>query len=652
MRITRIKLQNYRQYRDVEVDFSNSSKDLHLLIGDNAQGKSNLLNAINWCLYSSEPHLTNQTRALPVVNLDLLKEESYNENQLVKVEVEVEDDDTIIKFERQANYLMSQIKQVRKPAFERLVVSKQKKGGNWQIYRDEDAISEVEYYFPQDFREIFFFDGEHLSSYFREVSGKKIKNTIKVVSQIQVLEVIEDRLGKVLTKKRREATKANPKTQLVEKEITQYNKEIERFRSQISELTDTLASARNEIKELEEYLGSAPDIEEINTQRKTLLDELKYYEKLRKDKESEFYRIAPGLIVLLFLKEDMKDFQNKIDELQQAKQIPPTIERRLVEKIIEDKKCAICESELREKNLETVKNLLESIKISSDLARVLNEQDKMLFSNISQIKAKRKTLESIVKDISSFKKMENTKRGLFEKVDRDFSMIPNPGEIEKAWNKRRDLSAAIGRTNRDIGSLQAQLKIAIENKNNKEEELSRQIKKLGLAKALQNEIDFCEKALNAVNIAKLELIEDTRENVRKSTKEKFFELNFVSDNYTDVLLNENYELDVIHRYGIGAAGGLSGAERLLLALAYILALHEITNLDSPLIIDTPIATVAGENRLNFAKVLAKISESKQIVLLLTPAEYSEELINSFHGSFATRRRIICKGSTSSVEEYR
>jgi len=52
MRIDRLVLKNYRQFRNIELPFNkNSYNDLHVIVGRNGTGKTNILNAINWCLY-------------------------------------------------------------------------------------------------------------------------------------------------------------------------------------------------------------------------------------------------------------------------------------------------------------------------------------------------------------------------------------------------------------------------------------------------------------------------------------------------------------------------------------------------------------------------------------------------------------------------
>ena len=67
----------------------------------------------------------------------------------------------------------------------------------------------------------------------------------------------------------------------------------------------------------------------------------------------------------------------------------------------------------------------------------------------------------------------------------------------------------------------------------------------------------------------------------------------------------------------------------LLALAFTLAIQEVSNFDNLLFIDTPVGKISDENRENFANVLLDISTHKQIILQFTPSEYSSEIRDVF-----------------------
>ncbi|MCS7242924.1 AAA family ATPase, partial [Candidatus Caldatribacterium sp.] len=70
MRLSKIVFKNYRQFCDTELVLEEPREyDIHLVIGKNGTGKTNLLNAINWCLYGEEPYLHLNSQRLPISNV-------------------------------------------------------------------------------------------------------------------------------------------------------------------------------------------------------------------------------------------------------------------------------------------------------------------------------------------------------------------------------------------------------------------------------------------------------------------------------------------------------------------------------------------------------------------------------------------------------
>lgn len=76
MRIKSIEIKNLRQLKDVMIRFDkdNDENDLHVILAENGVGKTNILNAITWCLYNKEMHLRDKENALEIVNSQVVEE--------------------------------------------------------------------------------------------------------------------------------------------------------------------------------------------------------------------------------------------------------------------------------------------------------------------------------------------------------------------------------------------------------------------------------------------------------------------------------------------------------------------------------------------------------------------------------------------------
>lgn len=108
--------------------------------------------------------------------------------------------------------------------------------------------------------------------------------------------------------------------------------------------------------------------------------------------------------------------------------------------------------------------------------------------------------------------------------------------------------------------------------------------------------------------------------------ELFDSLIWKKDTYGRVELDANFRLKLYHKVTMTSClNSCSAAEKELLALAFTLAVHEVSGYDNLLFIDTPVGRVSDENRENFAQVLLDISKKKQIILAFTPSEYSDEI---------------------------
>ena len=95
-------------------------------------------------------------------------------------------------------------------------------------------------------------------------------------------------------------------------------------------------------------------------------------------------------------------------------------------------------------------------------------------------------------------------------------------------------------------------------------------------------------------------------------------------------------------------GSLSATEYMALAYSFTLAIHEASGKNCPLVVDSPLGRVSDENREKMANELLKVSKDKQIIMLFTPDEYSEEVKNVYEGNAASIRVLSLSEDESEV----
>jgi DNA sulfur modification protein DndD len=113
--------------------------------------------------------------------------------------------------------------------------------------------------------------------------------------------------------------------------------------------------------------------------------------------------------------------------------------------------------------------------------------------------------------------------------------------------------------------------------------------------------------------------------VEKQTAEYFHQLIWKKEKFKTVKIDENYTVQVIDRYDNNIISALSAGEKEILALSFMAALRRVSGFEAPIFIDTPLARISGEHRINIAKCLPKYLEGAQFILLLTDKEYTEDV---------------------------
>lgn len=638
MRIEKIYIKNFRQFKEINVILDKNTKnDLHIFIGKNGAGKTNFLNAINWCLYGEEHHLSNDSSQLPLINLDSINFFDYEKYQNVSVEVwaKTENGDYII-FKRNAKFSYDKDDNKLLNISTEFEVTAPDDKNNNKIYLGEEANNFVNRFVPEKIREFFFFDGERLDSYFKEVTGQNISNAIFNISRIDVLNKIEqDRLCKIIKDLRKDAAKTNPKINEVEEKLENIEEEIGDIINQINLCLKQINISKEKIKEYSDKLKGVPDVDALMLRKTKLItvknEKQELLNQKNKDKNDTLFNYSK----LLPFYKSIQKLIGIIDNKRDNSEIPPNIDYNLLIRMINNNNCDICRRPLDDGCVNHIKELMKNIKTSSDVGsqllniesslRSLLEKGKMFLENNRKITAEILNYE---KDISDFE-IEVSK---IEKEIGGYNV-----DAIREWNKELLIFENIyERNERRVGVLNDQKIAKDEKKTELKNELSKEIKKEKQAKMIAKQIDFCDRALTVLTSAKNNILTETRAEIEKETKNIFLDLIWKKETFKDISIDDDYNINLYHTLGFECLGSVSAAERELLALSFTLALHKISGFESPIIIDTPVARVSDEHRENFGKTLADVSKNKQIILLFTPAEYSVDISKYFDNCISNK----------------
>lgn len=629
MRIERILIKNYRQYAKVDISFPKKETDLNIIVGRNGVGKTTFLNVINWCLYGDEPHAYSKQSSLPLRNLS-------NDKEKVYVEIHVSaDDGSLITFKRKESHSLNV--KVKYPT------------GETQNFDGKDADPLVDSFVPKVIREFFFFDGEQLDNYFTDEKTKNIKRRISILSRLELLDIMDIDLNKKLNGIKK---KAGSKY----KDIDDLNKELEGKKSTlasekelISRLEENKASDEKELEQLNKKLFGIPDVEKLEKQRQDALQE-------RNDASAEITKIENqrrDLFILdspyVFLNSAMQYVLDDIAYKKKNNELPKPIDEEVIRESLEKHVCKVCGQHLEGEKWYELNQTLTTYKMST-------EQSKQLLNLESSLKVNQTIVNNYSRRFNNLK--ENYKKAnedytekveAFKEIDKDYNQF-NDDQIRKDHKERVKLEGKVVEYESDLIDHKANQKSLERDIEKLNKDYDAALEKDKKRKIYKKKKDFLDEAISLIQFTKEEIIEYTKDIIEKFTRDTFFDLIWKKDTYSDVKINDNYQVELIHNVtNSDSLGSASAAERELLVLAFTLGVHSISQFDSPLLIDTPLARVSDEHRVNFAKTFIEISKIKQITLLLTPAEYSPDIRELFDDEDILKYEIVMADDESHSE---
>lgn len=626
MRIKKIRLKNYRQHKDLQITFDKKNEcDLYVFIGLNGIGKTNLLNAINWCLYGDEPHLSNESQQHPILNSGVLSLKD-NETHDVAVELSVETEDhKPLTFFRERKYKISNDNTGRiDQDSEIFEVSIPDKKSNTKFLQGDDANNIVNRFVPKNIREYFLFDGERLDNYFKDVTGKKIQNAISGISQIDLLISLENRLKNISSHYRKEIGKNNPDLDTIRKELEEKKEALENLNVEYDEAKRQKNEAKSRLDELEKILKGIPDISELETQRNRCINSKKDIEQLieRKIREREKHIFESFIKISLY--DAIKNTREIIKTKTTKGEIPVVEDKDLVKDIAEKGFCKLCGRKLDDEAKKWVEKLLDQYKISSSVSNELIKMQiplNQMMEQIDHYKTRETELEEEISHYDSELKEANKK---ITDINTDLETYDSE-EVARLQKERHSFEIALDNLSKRTYSLEVQIKNTEDEIEKKTLQFEKEGKKLQKIANNMKRLKFCEDAIKVTQKSKDQILDEIREKIEEETNRQFFDLIWKKETFKEIKITSDYEILLYSKDGIPMLGSVGKAESELLALAFTLGLHNISGFEAPIIIDTPVARISGDQRVAFGKTLVKISKEKQIILLFTPDEYTDNI---------------------------
>ena len=281
MLLKSIKLENFRQFVDEQIDFSTDpDQNVTLIIGENGTGKTTFAQAFFWCLYG-ETSFTDKV----LLNRTVSERMTPDQKAVVKVTLRLIHGSADYEIIRTQEYKKSYSNKVT-GANTVLNISVKSADGNTHYLKPLECETEIKKILPKELSNYFFFDGERIEKMSKEIAaGRKSSSFASAVVGLTGLNATLAALDHL-----------SP-TKLATSVIGKFNDAyVGDSSGKIKALTAEIEKLQAELDSIEKRLGEIEDeIDAAETSKAKFEADIKQYadgEKLQNEKDRLIREIA------------------------------------------------------------------------------------------------------------------------------------------------------------------------------------------------------------------------------------------------------------------------------------------------------------------------------------------------------------------------
>lgn len=658
MKLIRAEFENYRLLRDLELDFStDNEKTLTVIRAENGTGKTTILNALQWGLYGDSA-LPGKGRDYRLSPIDW--NPSNGQRIPISVQIEFEADDSqqtrtgkLVTNKKRYLIIRSTYETLDGTSYHRqdstVKLFELREIGSESIDPPESHINEI---LPPELREVFFTDGDRAMSFISTKSEVK-----EAIRSLLGLGVIEKAIGHV----KKTASELNKDVKQIggDEELTEVTTNIERIEREISELeqkkkntTEQFQNLDRSCSELDKEIEAAllmGDREELNRDLKQTEGQLKQIQ----NQQAEASKTHSQLLESLPLSRDLltpilEKSLGKLNELHIQGLLPSTSVPVLEERLKGD--ICICGESLdqyssdgkdRRKHIQhLIEKSRKSDAFQKDLTDLFYESRSLQPKHTNDNAHWTVNYADIVERRLKLEELHDEHGQKLKSLEEQIDRIPDTNIQElrtqkQDWIKQRDqFNADKVKYETQLDMLNKEHRGLVATQNNlrtKQNKGTRTLTQLEVTRDIRQILENSYDLITNEELTK----------VSKLMNKFFLEMIRVNPDHGAIIqraeISEDY---VISAYGLnsvllGLEEDLFGASKRALTIAFILALAQISEVEAPNVIDTPLGMMDKWVKRSVLKTA--ISESPQLILFLTSSETAncEDILDDYAGRVIT-----------------
>lgn len=644
MKFNKLTIENYKSFQfPTAINFPQSSegKSIFLMGGMNGAGKTSVMEAINICLYGGKPENIYKT---------INRKELSKGNAFVSFELEMETDDFKTLMVHRSWSAGATDSPKFKDLEEKLVVVQD--GKRVSVQNKEMWQDYINATIPKGITQFFFFDGEKIQEIASDDHSEvRLQSSLEAALGIQYISRLsadvlylkqEERKGFVeisdedIDFKESELKKEQRKLQNKIQERNELNTELENFKNEKDDAQARFKAIFNLDPESSEIIKQkekkriqlSNKSNQLDNQIKTLTEQFlpwamagslfsKVKNQIELERESQKQNAISENAVEL-----AKEIVDKIELPEPITDKPLTTEQKAK---LEERVLLLLQQNHSKSDIQKILNLSDR-----DAAKVLNRIEEIEQSDVLQLTDLIKEKSELDFEIKSLE-TSLASAGSTESERELFAELQNI--IESSQTQIGRLSVKISNINEEIVMLETKIKDI-------ELEISKLYEKHNFSKEKADFIQECDTIANLMNAYMVKLRKNKVQLLQEKTFEMYKMLSSKAGLIKDLEINDKtYEITVRDKSGHEVKkSSLSAGEKEVFALSLLWGLAQTSQLNLPIIIDTPLSRLDSIHRDNIVKHYFP-NAANQVIILSTDTEVDNNYFKNLEPNLTGAARL-------------
>ena len=665
MKIIRAEFTNFRLLRNLILEFSTDPiKKLTVIRAENESGKTTILNGLQWALYGDDalPGGRKNYRLHPIDWIG-------SDNERVPIAVEVDFETSSLRRTRSGEQIATK-KEYRllRTTYDVLQGDGWDPGpGSVQLFEVtpsghrpiDPPEARIQDELPRELREIFFTDGDRALSFIEadvSVSTKqaRVRGAIQSLLGLDVIEDTQKRVKRVASDVNKQARKISSNVELTETvdRLAKFQNEAADLEEKIMDAEEQFANFDERFAEIDKKIQEAllkgnreelqRDISQTQSQVKSL-----------NSQQEQAQKAHSNLFKSLSLSRDLANplmarSLGQLDTLRDQGKIPntsiPILEERLASTT------CICGEPLQGENEDAVRRKAHIQHLIEESRRTdaLQESITQLYFGSLSLQIGRAApesnwqthLENVWARRDEIDRLRDESGKRLKALETKIAQIPD-SDLQGLRASKRQFGTQRDRYNADIARYQADFN----NIKREQLELSKKrdllLRQQDKGVRIMADLEVAQDIDTVLTNAYRRLTTEELEKVSSRMNDVFLEMIGADPQQGAIIrramITPQFEI-LVHGPNdrpLNPDRDLNGASRRALTLAFILALTQVSEVEAPNVIDTPLGMMSGFVKRSVLTTV--IRESSQLILFLTRSEIAdcEDILDAEGGQVIT-----------------